>query len=262
MNCLERYRGELIRGLNRNLKVILRAPDETAIHDFRVGIKRVTALYRFLHDAEPNFDADAALARYRGLFKACGLVRDLQIARGLLVELESDAASAIVTAVDARIADAHAALRGGAETESIAAIRLPTIRESGVDAGTIERRRARVLASWRRRVLDAAKSLTARCWHRKRIRLKRYRHALDAFQHCHGMRAEPAEIEAILPLEQALGDWHDRVVAADLLRSLDPADAAAPALAARLSDAAEPLLADAAARLEELSRWHAQREPD
>ncbi len=261
MNCLERYRGELIRGLNRNLKVILRAPDETAIHDFRVGIKRVTALYRFLHDAEPAFDADAALARYRGLFKACGRVRDLQIVRGLVVEYAPNATPGIITAIDARIADAHAALRGVAETESITALCLPTIRRCGVDAPTIERRRPRVLASWRRRVFDAGKAMTARCWHRKRIRLKRYRHTLDAFQHCPGMRAASAEIELILPLEQVLGDWHDRVVAAELLRSLDPGDPASLALAAALSDAAEPLLAAAAVRLDAFGHWHAQREP-
>ncbi len=79
MKCLERYRGGLIRGLNRNLKVILQAPDETAIHDFRVGIKRVTALYEFLQAVDPEFDAAGALARYRGLFKAGGRVRDLQV---------------------------------------------------------------------------------------------------------------------------------------------------------------------------------------
>lgn len=263
MRCLEKYRGGLIRGINRNLKVALAAPDEVAIHDFRVGIKRVTALYAFLQDAEPAFDADAVLARYRGLFKACGRVRDLQIARGLVLVAASDStpASEVIATVDARIGEAHAAMVAWAAARSIAAIRLPTVRGSGVSETRILQRRESVLASLLRRVLDSGKAMTTRRWHRKRIRLKRYRHTLDAFQYCPDPDADLAEIARIQQLEQQLGDWHDRVVTSGILQSMSASAPAAAPLAIALADQAELLLDGAQDQLDELRRWYAGRGP-
>ena len=48
MNCVEKYRGQLIRKINRELRVLTTRPDETAIHEFRVGMKRLSALFYFL----------------------------------------------------------------------------------------------------------------------------------------------------------------------------------------------------------------------
>ena len=264
MQCLEKYRAELIRGLNRNLKVILQAPDETAIHDFRVGIKRVTALYEFLQAVDPDFDAAAVLVRYRGLFKAGGRVRDLQIARGLIPGAANggESTQALLAAIDARIAAAHAAMRELAAAENITAIRLPTIRKSGIAEATIVERRDKVLASLLRRVLDSGKAMTTRRWHRKRIRLKRYRHTLDAFQFCPGHEADLVEIANIQQLEQLLGDWHDRVVTSELLRSLGESESAAATLACALADQARVLLDGAQSHLDGLRRYYAQTTPE
>ncbi len=261
MECIERYCGELIGGLNRDLKAILLAPDEIAIHDFRVGIKRVTALCEFLQAVDANFDAAAVLARYRGLFKAGGRVRDLQIARGLLVAADGGTASSagLVDAIDAKIAEKHAALVELAEAESITGIELPTIRKSGVDEAMIVKRRDSVLASLRRRVLDSGKAMTTRRWHRKRIRLKRYRHTLDAFQYCPGHDADLAEIANIQQLEQLLGDWHDRVVAAELMKSMAATEPAATTLANALAGQAQVLLDGAQSHLDELRRYYARK---
>ncbi len=262
MDCLENYRGELIGGLNRNLEAILQAPDETAIHDFRVGIKRVTALYEFLQAVDANFDAAAVLARYRGLFKACGRLRDLQIARNLLVATDGRTATGLLDPIDAKIAELHAAVVESAEAEAITGIDLPTIAASGVAEAAIMQRRDGVLAALRRRVLDAGKAMTTRRWHRKRIRLKRYRHTLDAFQYCPGHDAELAEIARIQQLEQLLGDWHDRVVASELLKSIAAAAPAATTLALALADQAQVLLDGAQNHLDELRRWYAINAPD
>ena len=48
MICLERYRSELLSGTNRELRIIIGTADESSIHLFRVSVKRLTALYRFL----------------------------------------------------------------------------------------------------------------------------------------------------------------------------------------------------------------------
>lgn len=261
MQCLEQYRAELTGGLDRDLITVLAAPDETAIHDFRVGIKRVTALYEFLQAVDPEFDAAAALARYRGLFKAGGRVRDLQIARGLLVAADGGAAlpAGLLDAVDAKITEAHAAMVELAEAEAITGIDLPTVAESGVAEAAIAQRRDAALASLLRRVLDSGKAMTTRRWHRKRIRLKRYRHTLDAFQYCPGHDADLAEIANIQQLEQLLGDWHDRVVASELLKSWSENESAAAKLAVALDSQARVLLDGAQGQFDELRRYYARK---
>ena len=264
MQCLEQYRAELILGLNRNLKAVLAAPDEVAIHDFRVGIKRMTALYEFLHAVDASFDAAAVLAPYRGLFKAGGRVRDLQIARGLIFASDEDTASSagLRDALDARISERHAALADLVEAEAITGIELPTIEACGVTEAAILQRRDGVLALLRRRVLDAGRAMTVRRWHRKRIRLKRYRHALDAFQYCPGHEADLAEIAVIQQLEQLLGDWHDRVVTTEILSSMVVDRPAAAALALALADQAQVLLDGAQSHLDGLRRYYANITPN
>ncbi len=54
MNCLDKYRSKLIGQLNRDLRVIRISAEEEAVHDFRVGIKRLTALYYFLNEVNPG----------------------------------------------------------------------------------------------------------------------------------------------------------------------------------------------------------------
>jgi CHAD domain-containing protein len=48
MNCLDQYRSKLLAPVNRDFRTIVAAPDEESIHRFRVGAKRLTALYRFV----------------------------------------------------------------------------------------------------------------------------------------------------------------------------------------------------------------------
>ncbi len=191
-------------------------------------------------------------------------MRDLQIARGLMLAAANEpaAASALIAAIDARIAAAHAAMVDCATTQSIAAIRLPTLRKSGIDEAMIAQRRTSVLARLRRRVLDSGKAMTTRRWHRKRIRLKRYRHTLDAFRYCPDHDADLAEIARIQQLERLLGDWHDRVVTSELLQSMTVTASAAAPLAIALAEQAEILLDDAQLHLDELRRWHARSAPN
>ena len=56
-------------------------------------------------------------------------------------------------------------------------------------------------------------------WHKARILLKRYHHTLDAFIQCPGQGLDVKEMKQIEILERLLGDWHDRVIAIDILRS-------------------------------------------
>jgi hypothetical protein len=65
VNCLEKYRSKLIREINRELRLVYVQPDESAVHDFRVGMKRLSALFYFLNSIEPGLDSKSLLKPYR-----------------------------------------------------------------------------------------------------------------------------------------------------------------------------------------------------
>ncbi len=254
----------MIRGLNRNLRLILQAPDETGLHDYRVGIKRISALYRFLHLIEPELDAPALLAPYRALFKAGGRIRDTQIVLGLVATMDSidpGLCRALEKSMAASIRQDFRSLRRVADSQETSVVRLPTIRASGISEAAILRTKPVALAALRERILMLRRPMTARRWHRKRILLKRYRHTLDAFQYCPGHSSDLAEVEQIRLLEQLLGDWHDRVIAVEWLRALKPVPDGSESLLRRLQRQERALLGSAEIYLDRFRAWHQARLP-
>ena len=87
MNCLDQYRGKLLAAVNRDLRAIATTPDEHSIHRFRVGIKRLTALYRFLGAVNPKIKPKQLLKSARRLSHSISKVRDCHITLGLIAEL-------------------------------------------------------------------------------------------------------------------------------------------------------------------------------
>ena len=57
MNCLDQYRSDLLGGTNRESRIIAGTPDESSVHRYRVSVKRLTALYRFLAAVDPRINA-------------------------------------------------------------------------------------------------------------------------------------------------------------------------------------------------------------
>ena len=84
MNCLDKYRSKLVKEINKDLRIILRKPEEDPIHDFRVGMKKLTALYYFLNEINADIKAKKILKPYRLLFKSIGNIRDAHIAMHLI----------------------------------------------------------------------------------------------------------------------------------------------------------------------------------
>ena len=223
MHCLERYRRNQVREANRKLRVIVESPDESAVHDFRVCIKRLTAFYGFLGQVDEKLSAKKILQPYRGIFKSLGRIRDAHIAIGLIGSLEPspDTETGKLTGLlRAGIRREHRSFRGLVDQGRPVSIRLPTIRATGVPTAAIARHKPVYLDLLLSQILSAQKRTTVDGWHRKRILLKRYRHILEAFSLCPGQAANLRLLKHIALLEQLLGDWHDRVVAAELLRSL------------------------------------------
>ena len=222
MECLEKYRRGLVREANLQLRGILDSADEAAIHDFRVALKRLGALYRFLQQVDSRLTVKQWLHPSRGLFKRGGRIRDAQIAIGLIDEvggLSGAARRSLLGRLQTDIRREYRQFQQYARERRILAIRLPSFASMAVTQAAIRRQRPVFIRQLRADILAAARDSGDDEWHRKRILLKRYRHLQDAFASCPGYSASMSLLKQVTLLEQLLGDWHDRVMAIALLRS-------------------------------------------
>lgn len=223
MHCLEQYRGKLLSSSNRELRVIIANPDETSIHRFRVGVKRLTALYRFFAAVDPEIDSRQILRPARKLSNAISRVRDVHITLNLFSELEGLDANDVISlkrALDTRCREEYRAFQSLVAGGAPIPLRMPTVRSLGLSETTLLRHKAEVLQQSRLQIFDDKRRLDTRRWHDKRILLKRYHHSLDAFSACPGHSQDEKELMQMKMLEQLLGDWHDRVIAVEILQSL------------------------------------------
>ena len=248
MNCLERYRSNLIRKTNQNLRALLAAPEETAVHDFRVGIKRLNALYRFLGGIDDRLRAGKPMKPCRALFKRAGPIRDTHIALQLVEEcgdFDARANGSLVNALQARLRSGYAELKSYARDSGAISIRLPTIRSTGLGNATLLRHKPLAMQQLLGEIASFEADMSDAEWHGKRILLKRYHHLVDAFAGCPGHSADEKIMKQVVLLEQLLGDWHDRVISADILSSLPGPESNRTTLIATMTLQGEALLGSA-----------------
>ena len=231
MQCLDKYRSKLVTDTNRQLRILLESPDEAAVHDFRVGIKRLRAFYEFLDRVDEKLSAKKLLQPYRAMFKKLGRIRDAHIAIGLIEELEptpNPQSKQLIGLLRSKIRGDYRGFRKLVGNDRNLSIKLPTIRAAETPPAAIARQKPVYLDGLLAKILPSEKRMNTNEWHRKRILLKSYRYTLEAFNLCPGHKVDERELRRISMLEQLLGDWHDRVITAELLQSM-PASAADPA---------------------------------
>ncbi len=224
MKCLEQYRSRLHTNVNRDLRVIVQTADEEAIHRFRVGVKRLTALYRMLGMAKPELRWKSRLRPARSMSRAISRVRDVHIALELIAKIPGIAADerkSMERALRLRIRKDFRAFQRLALDDNKIPLRLPTIRSLGLSGNIILRHKSEVLAQYLGRITNRRIRLNTMQWHDKRILLKRYHHTLDAFAQCPGQGRIETDLKQITMLEKLLGDWHDRVICVETLQGLE-----------------------------------------
>ncbi len=251
MNCLEKYRNKLIREINKDLRVILtkseqgpaqwleQGPEQDTVHNFRIGVKRLTALYCFLNEINAALKAKQILKPYRSLFKSIGNIRDGYIAVHLvqnLADVNLEESKILVRAIRVRIRKDYRLFQKDVQSNARVSIRMPTVRSTGISASVILRYKRIVLDDLLVQILRTEGPMNTEMhmkkWHKKRILLKRYHHTLDAFRFCPGHKSDQDELKQIKILEQLLGDWHDRVITIQLLQSFQGLEAqTGPAIA-------------------------------
>jgi len=265
MNCLEKYRSKLIREINHELRQVCVQPDESAVHDFRVGMKKLTALFYFLNGIDAGVESKKLLKPHRVLFKSVGNIRDAHIAINLIQSLDGIDASdskALTKSLQTRIKQDYRRFRGITRSSTPASIRMPTIKSTGISEPAILTHKPAILQQLLQQILPSGDVMTAKHWHKKRILLKRYHHILDAFQFCPGHVQDEAEIKQIRMLEQLLGDWHDRVITAELVQSLPGPAKHVEKIIPLMNNQDRLLLGAAKIYLRKYALWQRAQQPD
>jgi len=262
MNCLDKYRNKLVRDINKNLRLILEKPEEDPVHDFRVGVKRLTALYYFLNEINPDLKAKKILKPYRSLFKSIGNIRDGHIAVHLIQDLDEinlEESKILLRAVRSRIKKEYRLFQKYVRADARVSIRMPTVRSTGISETAILRGKPIVLNDLLAQILNTEGWMNAEKWHKKRILLKRYHHKLDAFQFCPGHKSDESEIKQIKTLEQLLGDWHDRVITIQILQSFHGLEAHTGPVIATMKKQVSLLLGSAKIYFNKYKKWNESR---
>ncbi len=265
MNCLEKYRSKLIKETNHNLRILLDKSDkdeETEVnsaHDFRVGVKRLTALYFFLHQIKPAINAKNLLKPYRSIFKSIGKIRDAHVAVHLLQELQGshpEDSQILIKALKSGITKDFDLFQKEAQANHQRSIRVPTIRSTGISERAILRSKQNILDNLLSQITGYEERISNTSWHKKRILLKRYHHIIDAFQFCPGHQSDEVELKQIKMLEQLLGDWHDRITTIEILQTLQGHEDQAGHIITTLNTQDKLLLGSAKIYLNKYSKWH------
>jgi len=259
MNCLDKYRSKLIGQLNRDLRIIRVTPDEEAVHDFRVGMKRLTALYYFLNDVDPELKTRKLIKPYRSMAKSIGAIRDGHIAVHLIQELDEISLADkrnLISALRAKTRNDYRLAKRSLQTDAHPQVRVPTIRSMAISERAILREKPVILKTLLSQIMSTGQRMTASQWHKKRILLKRYHHKLDAFYFCPGHTSDESELKQIRILEQLLGDWHDRVVTAEILQVLNGVTPAAGRAVSIMGKQERLLLGSARIYLNKFKQWH------
>ena len=259
MNCLDKYRSKLIGQLNRDLRVIRISAEEEAVHDFRVGIKRLTALYYFLNEVNPGLKTRKLIKPYRSLARSVGAIRDGHIAVHLIQELDEISLvdkKNLISALRAKTRNDYRLVKRLLQTDAHTQVRVPTIRSMAISERAILREKPVILKVLLSQIMSTGPRMTADQWHKKRILLKRYHHKLDAFQFCPGHTSDESELKQIRILEQLLGDWHDRIITAEILQILKGVETEADRAITVMRKQDKLLLGSARIYLNKFKKWH------
>ena len=258
MICLNKYRSSVLKETNRNLGTFLDRHEAEPAHEFRVGVKRLTALYVFLNEIKPELDVRKLLKPYRSLFKPMGKIREGHIAIQLLAGLdriETRDSDIVIKVLNSRTRSDYRVFRNKCTSSTNKGIRIPTINYLDISDRSILHHKTIYLKNLQSQITSDAQRLNTDQWHRKRILLKRYHHTLDAFQFCPGQKSNEDELNRIKMLEQLLGDWHDRVTTIQLMNSFPELEHQTRPVNSVLKKQSEVLLGSAKIYLNKYSRW-------
>ncbi len=266
-NCLTQIQG--------NQAGVLRATDPEAIHQMRVGIRRLRSAIGLFPKGidfpaplrielkwlageigaarDADVLADSTLARMAAACPAETALRSLrQAVSAEALAKRQQAALALRSARYTRLMEGLASW-----LHDLRAQQTPTGKARPALAERLDGRAARSLVRWHRQLLECGQRLadaSAEERHRVRIAAKKLRYAVEFFQSLHVPRRARRFLRKLAALQDVLGTLNDAAVADRLLLDLGKRQ---PKLVEEASFARGFLSGDVRGRTEELVRlWH------
>jgi CHAD domain-containing protein len=216
-----------VRYFRERFALVSDSPSSSAIHDMRVGLKRLRTFFSLVASISPEFPAEEAYLPARKLFRAAGRVRNLQVLEAKAHEA-SQAASLELSEYYNWLKDEERralkkfkrARRGfdkrffDSSWERMAAcLEGPPVRQARKGA---EDRLATLIGEIRK---ERSMRHDVRRLHFLRTRTKEARYTLEIIQEA-GATAEKAALlnERLKDIHQSLGRWHDEEIVLESLR--------------------------------------------
>lgn len=212
------------------------ATNAEAIHRLRVAIKQVRALFKLFGWLAPGvFDGKAAFESLRGIFKAMGTVRDVQVLQGLLAaaaERRGEWYAGLGHLLHTRLQAAEAALPDAlAAFDPGALAQLQLAMEAAVSKLEDAELLARVQHKLQKRFAKVKAALPSgaeapEVLHKIRSWLKECLYVMDMLNKAAQEAVWPAPtMQELYATGREAGDWHDREVFEAFLRGLDAEEA-------------------------------------
>lgn len=207
-----------------------------AIHRLRVGIKQVRALFKLLSWLAPKtFCAKEAFAELRGIFKAMGRVRDIQVLEGLLKNYEEKNGSwyaGLGLLLDQRRRAAQAELPAALDDFAPQNMfQTQLLMEEGLKPLDDEKLLKQAHSKLKKRFAKVARALPtaakdAEILHDVRTWLKECLYVMEMLNKASGREVWPkALVEELFWTAREAGEWHDREILESFLKGLDLSEA-------------------------------------
>ena len=189
----------------------------------RVNIKRLRAVCAFIKNFKPDSNVKQLLIPFLTIFRKIGVIRDVQVPLELIQSIARDHSldeDGLINALSRKekflikqsiiwFENEQISL-GDSELELLALAR--SVRPEKADIESY-------LQSLKGSLSISQARYSSRKWHKKRVILKRYHHILDALVSIGYREENESEMKLIRIIEALIGDWHDRIVTANHLRS-------------------------------------------
>jgi CHAD domain-containing protein len=187
------------------------------IHDLRVEIKRLRALYKMVEFIAPSFESKRSAAPLKDLFRSAGRLRDIDIQQAIVLpyleRLDLREYFNHLKQQELGLRKSFAGLAGPRYMKSLV-VNEARISETLAVATPLHmqkqmRKRIRKLTGKLDRLIGQS-HLKNDDLHATRKVSKELRYALDMWQHCYGrLPAAESTSERLKEAYNALGEWHD-----------------------------------------------------
>ena len=226
---LRHYLQHILHDLKQNYVSIKKRARERNVHDFRVAVKKINALFALLaFQALEKFTTNAQIDQVKSLYKLLGRIRDAQIG-GMLCE-------AYARQLDMRCGHLMSFIRKKekASRKRFSAWKKET--HAGFSPGKLEEdlrpffhisnqvliQGCDRFAQWQfcniQQHLQAHKDEK---WHKVRMESKSIRYTLELGQKLSPDPERDVVLDKIKLVGDLLGDWHDRIILTEMVKECD-----------------------------------------